>query len=274
MHALSGRSLKMKPRTVLAIVSCLAYAHPSLAQETDRPEDPGKTADVALAAKRVFEATNRFRKEEGRSELKENPQLTEAAGYFAKFMASTDKYGHEADGKTPAERAREYKYDYCGIDENIAFVYSSEGYGTGEVAQGLVEGWKKSPGHRKNMLDPDMIEAGMAVARSEKSGKYYGVQMFARPKSAAIEFQVANEAGEDVNYQVGDQSLTLGPRYIRTHTDCRPVELKFPGAGSEGKAETFRPVAGDRFVVSKKDGRIQVSRVKAKREGPAAAEGN
>jgi hypothetical protein len=114
----------------------------------------------------------------------------------------------------------------------------------------------------------------MAVARSEKSGKYYGVQMFGRPKSAAIEFQVANEAGEDVKYQVGDQSLTLGPRYIRTHTDCRPVELKFAEAGSGGKAQTLRPVTGDRFVVSEKDGKLHVSRERARREGPAAAEGN
>jgi uncharacterized protein YkwD len=253
----------MKPQAVLAILSCLACNHPIFAQETDRPVNREKTADVALAAKQVFEATNRFRREEGRSELKENRQLAEAAGSLTRFMASTDKYGHEADGKTPAERAREYKYDDCGIAENIAFVYSSEGYSTGEVAQGLVEGWKKSPGHRKNMLDPDMIEAGMAVARSEKLGKYYGVQVFGRPRSAVIEFQVGNEAGEDVKYQVGEESLTLSPRYTRTHTDCRTVELRFPGARSGGKEETFRPVTGDRFVISKKDGGLRVIRGKS-----------
>jgi uncharacterized protein YkwD len=264
----------MKPHAALGILSLLVCHYPAISQEIDRPDSPQKAADVAMAAKKVFEATNQFRKGEGRSELKENAELKEAAAYFAKFMASTDKYGHEADGKSPADRARDHKYDFCGIEENIAYVYSSEGYDTGEVVQGLVEGWKKSPGHRRNMLEPDMMEAGMAVARSEKSGKYYGVQMFGRPRSAAIEFQVANEAGEDVKYQVGDQSLTLGPHYIRTHTDCRPVELKFAGAGSEGQAETFRPVTGDLFVISKKDGSLRVSREKAKREGSPAAEGH
>src|SRR3954463_10775826 len=105
-----------------------------------------KTADVSRAAKQLFDATNQVRREEKRSELKENRQLAEAAAYFAKFMASTDKYGHEADGKTPADRARGNKYEYGGIAENIASVYSSEGYNTKEVAKGLVDGWKKSPG--------------------------------------------------------------------------------------------------------------------------------
>jgi len=229
-----------------------------------------KNADVAQAAKRIFDATNRFRREEKQSELKENPQLAEAAAYFARFMASTDKYGHEADGKTPADRAKEYKYDYCSIAENIAFVYSSEGYDTDEVATGLMSGWKKSPGHRKNMLAPEVIEAGMAVAHSEKSGKYYGVQMFGRPKSAMIEFEVVNESGEDVKYQVGDETLELGIRYTRTHQDCQPGEIRFAWTGSEGKPETYQPAAKDRFVITKKAGRFQVTREKAKAEGSSA----
>jgi uncharacterized protein YkwD len=253
----------MSVRSFPVILLFLALDAPASAQEAARPVKQEKTADVAAAAKQVFEATNRFRKEEGRSELKENPRLEEAASYFAKFMATTDKYGHEADGKQPADRAKEHGYDFCGIDENIAFVYSSAGYNTGEVVKGLVEGWKKSPGHRKNMLDPDMMEAGMAVARSEKSGKYYGVQMFGRPRSAMIEFQVVNESGEDVKYQVGDETLTIGPRYTRTHQDCKPGELRFVGSESEGKAEPFHPVAGDRFVVTRKDGKLSVSREKS-----------
>jgi len=229
------------------------------------------SADLAQAAKRIFEATNQFRREEKRPELKENPKLAEAATHFAKFMASTDKYGHEADGKTPADRATEHKYDYCAIAENIAYVYSSEGYTTQQVAKGLVDGWKKSPGHRKNMLDPDVIEAGMAVANSEKSGKYYGVQMFGRPKSALIEFQVVNESGQDVKYLVGDETQTLGPRFTRTHQDCRPGEIKFAWDESEGKPETFRPAAKDRFVITKKDGKLQVTRGKEEAEESSAA---
>ena len=201
-----------------------------------------KTADVAEAAKQIFDATNRFRREEKRSELKENRQLAETAAYFARFMASTDKYGHEADGKTPADRAKEHKYDYCAIAENIAYVYSSEGYTTDEVAKGLVEGWKKSPGHRKNMLDPDVTEAGMAVAQSEKSGKYYGVQMFGRPRSAMIEFEVVNESGEDVKYQVGDETLDAGhPRTRGPTRTVSPASSSSPGPDPRASPRPFVP---------------------------------
>jgi uncharacterized protein YkwD len=48
-----------------------------------------------------------------------SPQLMEAAQDFAKFMASTDKYGHIA-GSRPAAWAKQHGYNYCIISENIA----------------------------------------------------------------------------------------------------------------------------------------------------------
>ncbi len=35
---------------------------------------------------------------------------------------------------------------------------------------------------RKNMLAPEVTETGVAVARSGKTGRYYAVQMFGRPR--------------------------------------------------------------------------------------------
>ena len=158
------------------------------AQASSSPAKPDQSANLSQVEKLIVAKTNEFRQEQGRAAVKTNPQLTETVREFAAFMARTDKYGHEADGKQPADRASEHKYDYCVIAENIAYEYSSEGFATADLAARLVEGWKKSPGHRKNMLDPDVTETGMAVAHREKSGKYYAVEMFGRPRSAAIEF--------------------------------------------------------------------------------------
>ena len=72
----------------------------------------------------------------------------------ARFMARADHYSHEADGKTPAQRAQEQGYAYCIVLENIASLYSSEGFGTQELADRVMQGWKQSQGHRENMLDP------------------------------------------------------------------------------------------------------------------------
>jgi uncharacterized protein YkwD len=43
-----------------------------------------------------------------------------------------------------------------------------------------VEGWKRSPGHRRNLLAREATQTGVAVARSDQ-GYYYAVQLFGRP---------------------------------------------------------------------------------------------
>jgi len=110
------------------------------------------------------------------------------------------------------------------------------------------------------MLDPDVLEAGMAVAQSKESGKYYAVQVFGRPRSAAIEFSVVNESDAKIEYRLGDEDLSLEPRVIRTHQQCRASALKFAWTEAEGKPESFQPGQGDRFIVTKEQGKFRVSR--------------
>ena len=80
-----------------------------------------------------------------------------------------------------AERARRHGYAWCFIAENIAYQYDSRGFATESLAHGIVEGWKKSAGHRRNLLAREATHTGVAVARSEKTGYYYAVQLFGRP---------------------------------------------------------------------------------------------
>jgi uncharacterized protein YkwD len=129
--------------------------------------------DLPLAEKLVVNLTNEFRTREGRGTLILAPKLDETAQDFAEFMARTDKYGHAADGKQPAARAKQHGYDPCIVAENIAYQYRSAGFSTQELAHGFVQGWMDSPGHRKNMLDADVTETAVAIAQSGKSGYYY-----------------------------------------------------------------------------------------------------
>jgi uncharacterized protein YkwD len=213
----------------------------------DDPPPAEKIPDIPKAVAKVIADTNAFRKDEKRAAVTANDELTATAKYFAEFMASTDEYGHQADKKEPADRAKEHGYDYCLIAENIAYVFNTYGFTTDRLAEQFVTGWKESPGHRKNMLDPDVTETGVAVARSAKSGKYYAVQMFGRPKSAAIEFSVANESGEAVKYEIDGQPYDLPPRTTTTHRLCRPEELKPKWDGGEA----VRPENGAKFAVVK-----------------------
>jgi uncharacterized protein YkwD len=130
---------------------------------------------------RIVQATNDFRRDEGRSRLMVNARLAAAAREFAQFMAKTGKYSHEADGQRPRERVQAHGYRYCMVAENISYQYSSLGFETEDLAARLLEGWKRSPGHRANMLDGVAVHTAVAVARSPKTGYYYAVQLFAAP---------------------------------------------------------------------------------------------
>lgn len=210
-------------------------------------------ADPAQVEQLVRERTNDFRREHGLAALAPDAKLEAAARYFADYMARNDRYGHEADGKEPADRARRHGYDYCLVAENISYQYSSEGFRTTELAQRYVEGWKGSPGHRKNMLAPAAIDTAVAVRRSEKSGRYYAVQMFGRPRSASVEFRITNGARDMVRYSIGGQAFTLAAGAARIHTQCAPEELALASA-RDAKRASVVPRNGDHLTVVREAG--------------------
>jgi uncharacterized protein YkwD len=219
-----------------------------------------KKPDLTAVARYIVDKTNDFREEEGRPRVTLNEKLTETARDFADYMARTGRYGHTADGRHPADRAASRGYEYCVISENIAYAFDSAGFTTDELGKNFVEGWKRSPGHRKNMLDPDVTETGAAVARSEKTGYYYTVQMFGRPKSLSLEFKVVNKSPATVTYRIGDRAFTLPPRYIRTHEQCRPTEVTFElPAGGRTATESFKAENQRQFVIVD-DGGLRVKK--------------
>lgn len=143
-----------------------------------------RAADIPAVERAIVEGTNRFRQEEGVGSVRPDSMLDRAAHEFAQYLARTDRFDHEADGRTPAIRARAYGYDYCLVAENIAYRYDSRGFTTLALAQGLVQGWKDSPGHRRNMLDARAVDTGVAVVQSPHTGRFYAVQMFGRRRAA------------------------------------------------------------------------------------------
>lgn len=213
----------------------------------------------ARVQQRIIELTNEFREEQGRRPLEPDDRLMHAAQDLAEYMALTDRYSHTADGRQPSERVTDQDYEYCLVAENIGYQFSSRGFEAERLAQRLVDGWIESPEHRENMLNAHMTEIGAGVAQSEKSGYYYGVQVFARPKSAAIEFRVQNRTSETVEYTLGDRSYELPPRYTRMHTECIPPRLAVHQP--EGDPKAIRTQEGITYVVRNQDeGQLEVVR--------------
>jgi uncharacterized protein YkwD len=163
----------------LAAAACLAAATTSFGREGDL-EEAGRIA--AMMA-------NELRRQEGLHAVAVNRRLEQAARYFAEYMAKTGRFGHEADGRDMAARAAERGYDYSAISENIAYLPLANGFSAAALAQTFTRMWKDSPGHRRNMLDPDVTETATALARSS-SGHYYAVQLFARPSTARVRSSV------------------------------------------------------------------------------------
>lgn len=157
-----------------AVLAALAAGLPVAAREPAWP-------DMERAEQGVVEDTNAFRGEQGQRSLKVDETLAATARRFAEYIARTGRYAHDADGRTPGQRLRAAGYDYCMVAENIAFAYDTRGFRTPQLVDKLVDGWKASPGHRRNMLDPEATVTGVAIAHSPVNGYYYAVQMFARP---------------------------------------------------------------------------------------------
>lgn len=210
--------------------------------------------DLPAVEKLVLERTNDFRREQGLDALAASARLEKTARYFADYMARTDRYGHQADGAEPAERATRHGYEWCQVSENISYQYTSASFGTTELAERYVGGWKRSPGHRKNMLEPHAVDTAVAVALSEKTGRYYAVQMFGRPKSMSIEFHVANRTRETVSYRMAEKTFSLDPGSTRIHRQCATGELTLRSSRAAGGRNTARPKDGDRVEVVREGG--------------------
>jgi len=209
-------------------------------------------------ASRIIDLTNDFRRGEGEAPLATNERLVDTASDFAAYMARTGRYGHQADGKTPAERARDHGYDICLIAENIGWQLIPTDIETNRLAEAFVEGWKESSGHRANMLDSAAREIGAAVSQSRDSGRFYAVQLFGRPRSMQIQLEITNDSDVAVHYALGDRGFSLPPRYGRTHKICRPSALRIEWPNDQGSI-SITPEDGEQFRIARDaDGQLRL----------------
>ena len=143
-------------------------------------------------AQEVLRLTNEFRAEQGSAPVTLNQKLAQAAQGHSVDMATQDFFSHTAkDGDTLTDRVKQVEYSYRNIGENIA-----AGQSTPEA---VVAAWKKSPGHRANMLNPQFAELGVGyynLKNDTGSVNYnrYWTQVFGRQSgSPAPTEPVTNE---------------------------------------------------------------------------------
>lgn len=132
--------------------------------------------------------TNEERVERGLSELRLNPQLSQAANSKAAHMFEFDYWAHVApNGTEPWDFILGADYDYSYAGENLAknFRTSNE----------VVKAWMESPTHRENLLNENYDEIGFAVVDGVLDGyeTTLVVQMFGRPRDPSLVATVETE---------------------------------------------------------------------------------
>lgn len=153
---------------------------PSEDPQTEPEQTPGIDPVTGMTfEERVVDLTNQFREENGLAPLTVNTQLTNAAERHSQDIAISDIKGHVgSDGSSVCNRAMDAGYPSTFVGENVH-------YGS-DIPAEAVEGWKNSPLHRDNMLNPDVTEIGVGYFFLENDTgnltfNHYWTQVFGSP---------------------------------------------------------------------------------------------
>ncbi|MCH9806256.1 MAG: CAP domain-containing protein [Alphaproteobacteria bacterium] len=117
---------------------------------------------TSLRTEHALGIINAYRKEHGLKPLKLNAKLTRAAKAHARDLSKWDRISHYgSDGSNPWDRVKRTGYKPRLTAENV---------GTGQVTfEEVMQGWKESKGHNKNLLLADAREAGLALVNDPKT---------------------------------------------------------------------------------------------------------
>lgn len=130
---------------------------------------------------KIVEYTNQYRLQEGKKPLILNDSLTQAALSKAQNMFIDNYWAHiSPDGTEPWYFITQSGYEYAHAGENLARDFKDP--------QSVVNAWIDSPSHRKNILETDFEEIGVAVVDGDIGGveTTIVVQLFGTPSTHSL----------------------------------------------------------------------------------------
>lgn len=132
---------------------------------------PGHAASSEASIEQaILEQVNHYRITHGKRALRMNTYVANEARQHSRDMANHKiPFGHQY---FPQRVKRIYAHvkQPMGAAENVAYNY--------KTASIVVNGWLKSPGHKRN-IDGNYNQTGIGVVR-DKQGRLYFTQMFLR----------------------------------------------------------------------------------------------
>jgi len=122
----------------------------------------------------LFQAANAERAQHGLPALRWDATLVRAAKNHAIEMAKRQSISHQYAGEADlTQRGKVAGARFSTIAENVAMA---------PTAIDIHDAWMKSPGHRANILDPQIDSVGISVL--SRNGQLYAVQDFDRSVEA------------------------------------------------------------------------------------------
>lgn len=135
-----------------------------------------RDAELPRLEQRVFEGINQQRRNHGLGGLKWNEKLAQEARRHARNMAARRFFSHVDPVRGDLiPRLKSGQIQWRDIGENLCEEEGSENPG-----EDAIQGWMKSPGHRRNILNKVFTQTGVGAA-FRGDGTLFIVQEFMRP---------------------------------------------------------------------------------------------
>lgn len=175
-------TLNLRLLLVFSLLTQLIYGCSK--EEQAPPEGSDLANEIAVL---VLEKTNAIRRNQGLPPLSASKAADEVAQYHSDNMVTHQFFSHtDHEGTSPSDRADQMGVTWSAIAENIANIPWHENVsGCGDtrtaeaLAECMVEGWRNSPGHYRNMIG-DFAELGVGITFS-KDSIVFGTQIFRTP---------------------------------------------------------------------------------------------
>lgn len=153
-----------------------------------------------ITAQDIINQTNQYRVEQGLPPLTLDPTLQKAAEARAKDMAVTGNFSHDVATTSPTMQnawgfMQQAGYRYRKAGENLATLFDD--------ATSTMTGWKNSPTHNQNLVNPAYTQIGVGVVPVTYKGQKtsFVIQFFGTPldvPSAAPQTSVQKPAVQKV----------------------------------------------------------------------------
>jgi uncharacterized protein YkwD len=156
-------------KLLISLSKSLAILAVALLSTTPNLRAQSAFNNLTVAEQYLLAAANEARANQGLPPVRLDPVLTEASALHAREMADHANISHQFNGEPDlAERGANAGAHFSLISENV-----------GEAPSSVIihDLWMHSPGHRANLLDPNVDSIGIAVVT--RDNQLYAVEDFA-----------------------------------------------------------------------------------------------